>query len=74
VPVVHLCITVHVNIYSIGTKEADLRLAHVTLMQEVTKLLPPEQQKTFRTMRERMMGMDSMMSMDSMMGRGHGER
>jgi Spy/CpxP family protein refolding chaperone len=59
---------------SIGTKEADLRLAHVTLMQEVTKLLTPEQQKTFRTMRERMMGMDGMMSMGGMMERGHGER
>jgi Spy/CpxP family protein refolding chaperone len=30
---------------SIGTKEADLRLAHVTLMQEVNKLFTPEQQK-----------------------------
>jgi len=59
---------------SIGAKEADLRLAHVTLMQEVTKLLTPEQQKTFRTMRERMMGMDGMMSMGGMIGRGHGER
>jgi len=59
---------------SIGTKEADLRLAHVTLMQEVNKLLTPEQQKTFRPMRERMMGMDSMMSMGGMMGRGHGEQ
>jgi Spy/CpxP family protein refolding chaperone len=49
-------------------KEADLRLAHVTLMQEVNKLLTPEQHKQFRTMRERMMGMGGMM------GRGHGER
>jgi Spy/CpxP family protein refolding chaperone len=53
---------------SIGAKEADLRLAHVTLMQEVNKLLTPEQQKKFRTMRERMM------SMGGMIGRGHGER
>jgi Spy/CpxP family protein refolding chaperone len=37
-------------------KEANLRFAHVTLMQEVNKLLTPEQQKKFRTMRERMMG------------------
>jgi Spy/CpxP family protein refolding chaperone len=59
---------------SIGTKEADLRLAHVTLMQEVDKLLTPEQHKTFRTMRERMMGMDGMMSMGGMMGRGRRER
>jgi Spy/CpxP family protein refolding chaperone len=59
---------------SIGTKEADLRLAHVTLMQEVEKLLTPEQHKTFRTMRERMMGMGGMMSMGGMMGRGRRER
>jgi Spy/CpxP family protein refolding chaperone len=59
---------------SIGTKEADLRLAHVTLMQEVEKLLTPEQHKKFRTMRERMMGMDGMMSMGGMMGRGRRER
>jgi Spy/CpxP family protein refolding chaperone len=42
---------------SMATKEADLRFAHVTLMQEVNKLLKPEQQKTFRTMRENMMDM-----------------
>jgi Spy/CpxP family protein refolding chaperone len=59
---------------SIGAKEADLRLAHVTLMQEVDKLLTPEQHKKFRTMRERMMGMDGMMSMGGMMGRGRRER
>jgi Spy/CpxP family protein refolding chaperone len=59
---------------SIGAKEADLHLAHVTLMLDVNKLLTPEQQKTFRTMRERMMGMGGMMSMGGMMGRGHGER
>ena len=59
---------------SIGTKEADLRLAHVTLMQEVDKLLTPEQHKKFRTMRERMMGMDGMMSMGGMMERGRRER
>jgi Spy/CpxP family protein refolding chaperone len=53
---------------SIGAKEADLHLAHVTLMQEVHKLLTPEQQKKVRTMRERMM------SMGGMMGRGHRER
>ena len=57
-----------------ATKEADLRLAHVTLMQEVTKLLTPEQQKKFRTMRASMMGMGGMMSMGGMMGRGRGER
>jgi hypothetical protein len=43
-------------------------------MQEVSKLLTPEQHKKFRTMRERMMGMDGMMSMGGMMGRGRRER
>ena len=59
---------------SIAMQEADLRLAHVTLMQEVTKLLTQEQQKKFRTMRERMMGMGDMMGPGGMMGRGRSER
>ena len=53
---------------SMATKEADLRLAHVALLQEVNKLLTPEQQKKFRPMRE------SMMNPGGMMGRGRGER
>ena len=69
-------------IQSIAAKEADLRFAHVTLMQEVNKLLKPEQQKKFRTMRESMMDMGGMMGMmtggmmgrSGMMGRGRGER
>jgi Spy/CpxP family protein refolding chaperone len=66
---------------SITAKEADLRLAHITLMQEVNKLLRPEQQKKFRAMRENMMDMGGMMGMmgggmmgGGMMGRGRGER
>ncbi|HEY7492149.1 MAG TPA: periplasmic heavy metal sensor [Candidatus Tectomicrobia bacterium] len=61
-------------IQSMATKEADLRFAHVTLMQEVNKLLKPEQQKKFRTMRESMMDMGGMMGHSGMMGRGRGER
>ena len=53
---------------SLATKEADVRLAHITLMQEVNKLLTPEQQKKFRPMRARMLGLDGMR------GQGHGER
>jgi len=56
-------------------KEADLRFAHITLMQEIGKLLTPEQQKKFRAMRGRMMmGPGDMMSHGGMMGRGRGER
>jgi Spy/CpxP family protein refolding chaperone len=73
-------------IQNMAMKEADLRSAHIALMQEVHKLLTPEQQKTFRTLRERMMGMGGMMerggvmSMSGMqgpggmMGRERGER
>lgn len=59
---------------NMAMKEADLRLAHITLMQEVNKLLTPEQQQKFRPMREGMMGMGGMMGHRGMMGRGHGER
>ena len=41
---------------AIAAKEADLRLAHVTAMQDIRKLLNPEQQKQFHTMPGHMMG------------------
>ena len=53
---------------SIAGKEVDLRLAHITLMQEISKLLTPEQRQKFRAMRE------SMMASGGMMGRGRRER
>ena len=62
---------------SIAGKEVDLRLAHMTLMQEISKLLTPEQRQKFRAMRENMMGpggMRGMMSSGGMMGRGRHER
>ena len=59
---------------SMAMKEADLHVAHVTLMQEVAKLLTPDQQKKFRTMRVQMMDMGRMMGHGGMLGRGHGER
>jgi Spy/CpxP family protein refolding chaperone len=59
---------------SMAMKEADLRLAHLTLMQEVAKLLTPEQQKKFRTMRARLMSIGRMMGPGGMPGRGRGER
>ena len=40
---------------SIAAKEADLHLAHVTAMQEIRKVLTPEQQQQFKTLRGRMM-------------------
>jgi Spy/CpxP family protein refolding chaperone len=62
------------QLQNMAMKEADLRLAHIALMQEVNKLLTPEQHKKFRAMREHMMGMGGMMSPGGMMGRGHSER
>jgi len=55
---------------AIAAKEADLRLAHVTAMQDIRKLLTPEQQKQFRTMPGHMMGDGAMMGPGSMRGRG----
>jgi Spy/CpxP family protein refolding chaperone len=51
---------------AIAAKEADLRLAHVTAMQDIRKLLTPEQQKQFRAMPGHMMGRGGMM--------GHGPK
>jgi Spy/CpxP family protein refolding chaperone len=55
---------------AIAAKEADLRLAHVTAMQDIRKLLNPEQQKQFRTMPGHMMGDGAMMGSGGMMGGG----
>jgi Spy/CpxP family protein refolding chaperone len=40
---------------AIATKEADLHLAHVTAMQEIRKVLTPDQQQQFKTLQGRMM-------------------
>src|SRR5215468_4743617 len=53
---------------AIAAKEVDLRLAHVTAMQDIRKLLTPEQQKQFRTMLDHMMGDGAMMGPGGMMG------
>jgi len=47
---------------SVAGKEVDLRVAHITLMQEIGKLLTPEQRQKFRAMCESIMGPGSMMS------------
>jgi Spy/CpxP family protein refolding chaperone len=75
--------TVKQLVQSIAGTEADLRLAHMTLMQEISKLLTPEQRQKFLAIRERMMGPGGMMGMmgpsgmtgpGSIMGRGRTER
>ena len=57
-------------VQAIAAKEADLRLSHITVMQEIRKLLNPEQQKTFRTMQSHMMEDGGVMGHGSMMGSG----
>jgi Spy/CpxP family protein refolding chaperone len=55
------------TLQSLASQQADLVFAHVTLMDEVNKLLTPEQQQQFRTVRRQMMHGGGMMGM---MGRG----
>ena len=43
------------QLLAMATKEADLHLAHVTAMQEIRKVLTPEQQQQFKTLQGRMM-------------------
>jgi Spy/CpxP family protein refolding chaperone len=57
-------------VQAIAAKEADLRLSHITGMQEIRKLLNPEQQKTFRTMQGHMMEDGGMMGHGGMVGPG----
>jgi Spy/CpxP family protein refolding chaperone len=40
---------------AVAAKEADLHMAHVTAMQEIRKVLTPEQQQQFKAMQGRMM-------------------
>jgi Spy/CpxP family protein refolding chaperone len=40
---------------TIAAKEVDLHMAHVTAMQEIRKVLTPEQQQQFKTMHDHMM-------------------
>lgn len=48
-------------VQALAAKHADLYLAHITLMQDVRKLLSPEQQKTFRPMQGHILGNHGMM-------------
>lgn len=43
------------KLQQIASKEAQLRFAHITMMQDIRKLLTPEQQKQWRALRARRM-------------------
>jgi Spy/CpxP family protein refolding chaperone len=43
------------KLQQIACKEAQLRFAHITMMQDIRKLLTPEQQKQWRALRARRM-------------------
>ena len=49
-------------VQTIAAKKADLRLAHITEMQDIRKLLTPEQQQQFRTMQSHLRGHGGMSS------------
>ena len=50
-------------------KEADLRLLHITAMQDMSKLLTPEQRQKLRTMQRHMRDHGGMLGGSGMMGR-----
>jgi len=52
-------------IQSIAAKRADLQMARITLIQDIRKLLTPEQQQQFRTMRNHMQGYRGMSRRDT---------
>ena len=52
-------------VQSIAAKRADLQMAHITLIQDIRKLLTPEQQQQFRTMRSHMRGYRGMSRRDA---------
>jgi hypothetical protein len=61
---------------TIAAKEADLRVTHISAMQDIRELLTPDQQKGFRAMWGHMLGSGGMMGRGGMqphgkqMGRG----
>jgi Spy/CpxP family protein refolding chaperone len=52
-------------VQSIAAKRADLQMARITLIQDIRKLLTPEQQQQFRTMRSHMRGFRGMSRRDT---------
>ncbi len=61
---------VKTTLQTIAGKEADLRLTHIAAMQDIRKLLTPEQQKQFRAVRGHMMDGGGKMAHRGMKGRG----
>lgn len=55
---------------TIAAKEADLRLTHLSALQDIRELLTPDQQKEFRAMWGHMLGGGSMMGRGGRMGHG----
>jgi Spy/CpxP family protein refolding chaperone len=55
---------------SMAGKEADLRLLHITALQEMGKMLTPEQRQKLRAMRHSMMGHGGMMGHHGMQDMG----
>jgi protein CpxP len=55
---------------SMAGKEADLRLLHITAMQDMSKILTPEQRQKLRIIRHSMMDHGGMMGHHGMMGMG----
>ena len=52
-------------VQSIAAKRADLQMAHITLIQDIRKLLTPEQQQQFRTIRSHLRGYRGMSHRDA---------
>jgi Spy/CpxP family protein refolding chaperone len=52
-------------IQSIAAKRADLQMARITLIQDIRKLLTPEQQQQFRTIRSHLRGYRDMSHRDA---------
>jgi len=52
-------------VQSIAAKRVDLQMAHITLRQDIRKLLTPEQQQQLRTIRSHMRGYRGMHQRDT---------
>src|SRR5262249_38718386 len=55
---------VQAALQAIAAQQVELRLAHITTLQDIQKLLTPEQQKKFRALRHTMLGPGGMMGPD----------
>jgi Spy/CpxP family protein refolding chaperone len=62
------------TLQSLASQQAGLVFAHVALMDEINKLLTPQQQQQFQTMRRQMRHGGGMHGHGGMMGRGAGSQ